>query len=231
VWPLLIFIIRWKWLKYVFPGIVLLSIAFKLFFFSFSHSFFTYNDLLPIYTFDAFGVGAVLAIIPFEGEKWLKKLDVIPFNAGFFISVFLSILVYKLKLSFLFSLTVSCASFFLIRQARTGFKGIPGAVLNNRIFRYLGKISYGLYIYHNFMPWLWRCLTGRETANPLPIPSIHYPPLTGPYISFVIQLCLLVAIASVSWFLVEKPLNDLKRLADSKTPVKKQSVVSGRAGQ
>jgi len=227
VWPLLIFVIRWKWLKYVFPGIVLLSVGVKLCMFSFSHSFFTINDVLPIYTFDAFGMGAVLAIIPFEGAKWLKKLDAIPFNAGFFISVTLSVLVYKLKLSFLFSLTVSSASYFLIRQARTGFKGLAGAVLNNGIFRYLGKISYGLYVYHNFMPWLWRCLTGRETANPLPIPSIHYSPLNGPYVSFVIQLGLLVIIASISWFLVEKPLNDLKRWVGNKgmEPAKATSII------
>jgi peptidoglycan/LPS O-acetylase OafA/YrhL len=98
---------------------------------------------------------------------------------------------------------LALALFFcwLINVASKGFKGLVGAVLESRPIVYLGRISYGLYVYHPFMPAIlivvlaWVGLEVRES---------------GPLL-FVLSTILTVLVASLSWHLMEKPINDLKR--------------------
>lgn len=85
---------------------------------------------------------------------------------------------------------------WLVNGAAEGFRGRIGKVLEWRVLSYLGMISYGLYLFHNFTPWL--C----ETATvPLPEPGLA---------RFVILAPLTTALAAASWHFFEKPLNDLK---------------------
>ena len=42
----------------------------------------------------------------------------------------------------------------LIVNAANGFQGISGKILELRPLQYLGKISYGIYVYHFNVPWL-----------------------------------------------------------------------------
>ena len=73
-----------------------------------------------------------------------------------------------------------------------------GIFLNNKILQYIGKISYGIYLFHNFIPFFYG----------LPLPKSF-----EPVSLYIIQICrfgILIAIASLSWFLFEKPLLKLK---------------------
>jgi peptidoglycan/LPS O-acetylase OafA/YrhL len=180
----------------------------------------TFYEVLPLSHFDAFGIGAILGNIPFSANSINDKLKKIPFSIGFFGSVILSILIYVSGITFLFELFVSSASFFIIRNARKGFTGLVGYILNHKTIQYLGKISYGLYVYHNFMPWLWRCITGTESAYPISIPAIHRAWLNKPSVALSAQFILLILISSLSWFIIEKPINDLKNLVGNKSSPK-----------
>jgi peptidoglycan/LPS O-acetylase OafA/YrhL len=80
--------------------------------------------------------------------------------------------------------------------ATNGFHGIAGAILNNRLVVYLGKISYGLYAYHYFMPYI------SEHIH-LPFTRISYVIITA-------------GLASASWFLLEKPISNLKKYFEYK---------------
>ena len=174
--------------------------------------FFNFYDALPISCFDAFGIGAILALFMIgERNSFSNHIMKIPAWVGFSGAVILSCIVDRLGVSFLFNLTVSLASFYLILKATTGYKGILGLIVNNPVIQYLGKISYGLYVYHNFIPWLVRCITGRESEYPLPLPVIKADWLHGAIPYFTIHFLVLIAVASISWFLVEKPINNLKR--------------------
>ncbi len=90
--------------------------------------------------------------------------------------------------------------FFVVAFAASGSSGVAGKVLNSRVLRYLGKISYGMYIYHAFMSHLQEWLFER----------LGLPPLGDTLGRTVILSCLTVAFASVSWYAVEVPLNRLK---------------------
>lgn len=66
--------------------------------------------------------------------------------------------------------------------------------LNSRPFVYLGKISYGLYVYHNFLFVIARDSSGGARA-----------------LLLFVSLAATIAIASASWHLLERPINDFKR--------------------
>jgi peptidoglycan/LPS O-acetylase OafA/YrhL len=69
----------------------------------------------------------------------------------------------------------------------------------NKTIVYLGKISYGIYVFHNFMPWLFMKLGIYKNFH-LSIPFY--------FVCFGITTFLL---ASVSWRFFEKPINDWKK--------------------
>lgn len=71
--------------------------------------------------------------------------------------------------------------------------------LTNKRIVYLGKISYGIYVFHNFMPWLFTKLGIYKNFH-LSIPFY-----------FVCFGIVTVLLASISWKFFEKPINDLKK--------------------
>jgi peptidoglycan/LPS O-acetylase OafA/YrhL len=210
IWPMLIFWVSWERLKYLFSGIVILSVVSKIIFFVVSgNGFFNYYDTIPINCFDAFGIGALLSLITVEKGTYqiLEKGKFQLFLAG---SVIASVLIFLAKLPFVFGITVSLASSLIILKACEGYKGLVGKILNLPIFLFLGRISYGLYVYHNFMPWLLRCIRGTETAYPLNIPHFSMPWLE-PKMAVGIQFVMLLIVATMSWYIFERPLNNLKK--------------------
>src|SRR5690606_17714291 len=100
---------------------------------------------------------------------------------------------------------------FLSGKVVQGYQGWIRLILANRVVLYLGKISYGLYAYHNLVynhfhsppthPTL-RVLRKIESylpamANNLLLESLYFFTIT-------------VAVASLSWYIMEKPINSLK---------------------
>lgn len=98
----------------------------------------------------------------------------------------------------------------LIDGAALGFTGICGRILAWAPLLWIGRISYGIYLYHNNAHWL-----GPRVLRQL----THY---RMAYFSsetlHVLYLSLLsIAAATVSWFVLERPLNILKdRLASTR---------------
>ena len=211
IWPFMIFLFPWKSLKYLFPAVALASVLFKIILFKNGGSFFNFYDVLPVSCFDAFGIGAILALILVENQQFSIAVTRLPIWIGFFVSALLAVFIFIWKFSPLFGVAVSMASFYLILGTVRKYNGAFGWVLDNPVIRYLGKISYGLYVYHNFIPWLLRCFKGEETEYPLAISFSHLSWIHGGGLTFIIEFLLLVTIATASWFLFEKHINNLKR--------------------
>lgn len=94
----------------------------------------------------------------------------------------------------------ACAALFftwLIDGAARGFRGAGKIVLEWRPVLYLGKISYSLYLFHYFVPFLF----GRFR-----IPEPH-----SWAIRFMVFAAVTIAAASLSWYGFERPINGLKR--------------------
>jgi peptidoglycan/LPS O-acetylase OafA/YrhL len=83
---------------------------------------------------------------------------------------------------------------------KDGYKVFIKFLLENKVMVYLGRISYGLYIYHLFMMPIYFRLLRRYLGND-----------ATPIGYFFIYLVMNIILASVSWYLVEKPINNLKK--------------------
>jgi len=84
-----------------------------------------------------------------------------------------------------------------------GFKGVVGYVLNNSAVRYLGKISYGIYLYHMSIP----IVIGVLFTNVLNITVNHL-------VMFVLCICTTILIAHLSYQIIEKIFIRLKTKFD-----------------
>ena len=81
--------------------------------------------------------------------------------------------------------------------------------VNNPVLRHLGKISYGLYIYHCLIFWSFR-------VSPLHLKIVlwehHY---WGDLAIVAIDFGLAYGVTLLSWYLIETPILDLKRFFKS----------------
>jgi len=108
-------------------------------------------------------------------------------------------------------LAASIFGFFLIGRAVIGFDGAMKWVLENPVSQYMGRISYGLYLYHNFVFNVYHTQPTHFTVRAWRRITDVLPFLNSSYIfQFSFYLALTVAIATLSWYLIEKPINNLK---------------------
>jgi peptidoglycan/LPS O-acetylase OafA/YrhL len=88
-----------------------------------------------------------------------------------------------------------------VAGAARGFDGVGRRVLEARPILYLGKISYGIYVYHLLVP---------GTFGPaLQAVGLLFAPRG--IIEFLVYSSITIGIASLSWTYFEHPINRLKR--------------------
>jgi len=208
IWPLVVLLTPARHL----PRILILLILFGpltrgLIWLTFDQDFASTSTLLPA-NLDTLGMGAL-------GACWMNRAASAPSPAivrKFFITVialaaleifFTRFLALSgLLVTVLDSTAVAIVSLGLVL---TGIKGFPphvGHFLLNPLIQYLGRISYGLYVWHMFAPAL---LRNALKLSGLPEEWNHG------IVGFLLLFLGTVVMASLSWFLLERPLNRLKR--------------------
>lgn len=215
LWPFLILFIP---KKYLFKSILIIILTGPVFRFI-STAFVdqsavgvNYTNKLPFACMDSLGLGALLAFIRYYtntvykiSKFWLKmfyllnavSLIVIIFFYNFIINLSGSNYNALLIKQFLLIFNISVLSFCIISGASIGYKGFLKIIFENKYLMYLGKISYGLYLFHNFIPDIYNYL--------------HLPVIQSFYLKYAVYWIMLILIASASWFIIEKPVNNLKK--------------------
>jgi peptidoglycan/LPS O-acetylase OafA/YrhL len=89
----------------------------------------------------------------------------------------------------------------IVAGAAAGFRGPLRHVIEAAPVLYLGKISYGVYVYHLFLPDVAKYVLG-SFGFVLDLKGMPY---------FLTFTAVTIAVASLSWYAFEKPMNDLKR--------------------
>lgn len=175
--------------------------------------FLTQGEIQNILTptcLDAFGIGALWAALPYErpvtGAFFRRAL---PAAAAISLAVFVFMLqlpdAHPLRIVFL-RLVLSVLSLYAVAQAAEGIGGPVGRVLNQPSLLYMGKISYGLYVFHMLVSsHLANVMMGWMVRHIPRFPALGF----WPYLAF--SFVVLLALASLSWYFFEKPFNDLKR--------------------
>ncbi len=215
VWPMVILFLPAKWLRPAVIGTAVASAGAWLVLAVFNiHS--PVMVTLPMLCCDALGLGALLALVHDRNLRdrlatWALRIGLPTWLAAEALSSF------GINHSLLFWLqqeSILLVFLWVIQRASVGFAGSVGRVLENRALVGLGTISYGLYILHNFAPpmlnWLARILDlPRWLTRGLP--------------NRVILLSLLtIALAWVSWQVMEQPIQRWKRFF----PYRRKKVVA-----
>jgi peptidoglycan/LPS O-acetylase OafA/YrhL len=176
------------------------------------------RELLPWACTDALGVGALLAYLQSElvaRKRPLEGLGKLMFWSGLAASgalavnrlfgfVRLPLWVWTLDTSFL-SLLYGA----IVLRASSGYHGIPGKVLSCQPVVYLGKISYGLYVFHCFAWVFYWYITEKYPVLRKLMPA-HLSASWQLVVRLLVYAGFTVGAAMLSWHCYEKPLNDLK---------------------
>jgi peptidoglycan/LPS O-acetylase OafA/YrhL len=222
------FYLIWPWIILLVPkkrllGVLILTVAIGPLFRHICDIFHT-NHLVPLVVtlgnMDLFGIGAILAYLKTYGvvnnDKSALYLRLCLIIGG---SLFLeSLLLRSLGLSNSlqnFNRTYEGLFFgWIINKASDGFSGFVGTILEFRPLTYLGKISYGIYLYHNFVPDI-----STTVLNMLNITAT-----TSISISFFIRVTVTIIMASISWHLIERPIYILRTKIEASNYLKSKPV-------
>ncbi len=221
-WPALVLFVRRKWLPAMFCAAIMVAIIYRL------KTRSQWSDLARFLTpgsLDSFGLGALLAYGKIFRPRWFDFLyssrNSLTFLGALFF-IFAPLALGKLSTDFhvysfwFYGIYFPAISFFfalLIWHASDGISNkVAAPVLNNRGLIFLGKISYGLYLLHNFVP---------------PFEGISYPSLLQPFafvLTHLFRLAFLTGICALSWYVFEKPILRLKSLFEYSNKKKNVSI-------
>ena len=204
VWPFLVLFVSRSLLKWAIGLVILLSLSTKVYFYweGFNWMANSYSTLTCMHLF---GLGAFLALLKQEHPKicnafsnpLLVWVTIFMYAAFFTLQTFFKWDSIKVIFDdFLFGI---CSFFIISVASENKFRGLSRAILENPVVVRIGKISYGMYIVHLFIPSFYCYLIPKFNVT-----------IYNPWIIFLVMYGLTFSIASLSWELIEKPINRLK---------------------
>ncbi|MCD6065202.1 MAG: acyltransferase 3 [Bacteroidetes bacterium] len=204
VWPFCILLVPKKRILLTIFLFILIGFLSKIFFLFFTSHVSAVNGA-TFSCFDSLGFGALIA---YNQIHKVVKLNIKYVKILLWSSILVYILLYvspgllKDPVKFLlFNSMTSVVFFFMIFiAANNGYTGFWKAILENKSVLYLGRISYGMYLYHNFIPLIYFAGLNK-----------FFPGFKTDFDLFVIYFLMLVIISTVSWYLIERPLLSLKK--------------------
>ena len=208
IWPWIILFVNKKYLLPVISTFVVIGILSQ-----FVLSDVYMNDLLTFTCFDAFGLGALLSWITTYANQKLKKFYVI-ISIVAAISVFFYIIgaiqnmwtfiPLRTIVSFI---TIWVITYIIIKRETNSLRF--KFILNNRMLIFLGKISYGLYLYHLIIPYVLNSKMLSIYNNPL-LPDIFYKRYWQ-HLFLLENIIVLIIVSWLSYIFIEKPFLSLKK--------------------
>jgi len=169
--------------------------------------------ILTFNCFNAFGIGGLLAYFQQIGDNSFKKL----------LNILLpvSIVIYFLNkfglIPFLSIRTIhSIIAVSLINYiSENKYNYLALKIFENRFLIHLGKITYGIYLYHYIIPDLYKYIKTFLTST-FSIPNSINSLLNNYYVSYILMLSILYLISLASYHLIEIKLLKLKKYFEYK---------------
>jgi peptidoglycan/LPS O-acetylase OafA/YrhL len=149
---------------------------------------------------DSLGAGAVLAFASTDQTRRRLVERVLPYLAvagAAGVAVLLRGGKDTLQIHVLFDTAFALPCLWLVRQADNG--ALPATLFETRSMQYIGKISYGIYVFHYFAAIVVRqFMTRSKVAIPLPLEAL-------------VSTALAITVAALSWEFFESKINGAKR--------------------
>ncbi|MGA0558158.1 acyltransferase family protein [Larkinella sp. VNQ87] len=219
--PFLILFLRFRYLLRLLIGLIGFSMLLRIYLYATGASWLVSFVFMPT-CLDAFGMGGVLAwLLVFRREQfsrwvgnpaWLLiSLGLYAFNLYLMANTSAGRNVFTDVTDRFFT---SFFCFFVIGKGVIGYGGLMKWFLEHPVSQYLGRISYGLYLFHNLVFNFYHTPTDFITVRAWNRLLRELPGLAGSGLEsgakFLFFYAITVAVATVSWFLIEKPFNNLK---------------------
>lgn len=208
IWPWLILFCNRKYFLHIIIGFIFIGVG--------SHYLLKdvkMGSILTFTCFDAFGLGALLSwFITYAKDKINKFYTVISIVAFISFALFSwgvfqnewSIVPLRTLISII---TLWLITYIIIHRDTNTLKF--KFIFNNSVLIFLGKISYGLYLYHNFIPSTLNSKLVNVYINPL-LPDVLYKKYWG-QLYLVENIIMVVGISWLSYVLIEKRFLSMKK--------------------
>lgn len=213
-WPFLLLVVPPKRHLHLMLGLIFLSVVFR--------AVIAVSDLsnknqiihsFPLACLDALVIGSLLAYIKIKHTKVFQTIAEYYFIA-IAIALAFFLLAYWLPKHSVWHysfgrLLTALTGLFLIAFGATDVTSRLGNLLENKMLRFLGRISYGVYLYH----WVLFVLLVDafreywEQINFGPFEILKYQQYLGSFIFFMV---LTIIVATLSYYVIEKPILKLK---------------------
>jgi peptidoglycan/LPS O-acetylase OafA/YrhL len=149
-----------------------------------------------IYTFnDSFINFASIAIGGYVGLLYKQRRALISGDRLIALAFFVFFLLFVIQMNiphpyapYVTNITPFVAGIIVLLVCATQ-KGVVVTILENKLIAHLGQISYGFYLYHNFIYF-------NPIINKFPYSLINH----------FLEFCITVAVAEISWRVIEQPL-------------------------
>ena len=222
LWPLLIIFIPYKHLLKTLVAIIIGTVVLRAL---------TYHPqpvipqaILTQYCVDSFAIGGLLTYM-YRTSETERQMITRYFNWALYVLTPIGALIIILHAEY-FSFVINRLLFAMlalkvIEGAVIGYKNAFGKFLQLKPVLYLGKISYGIYLYHLLVPVLfWKLYNMAFQAAKIAHPAFFERNqhsignfervMVSEIVCFVIYSVLVILVATISWKYLETPLNKLK---------------------
>jgi peptidoglycan/LPS O-acetylase OafA/YrhL len=219
IWPFVILFVPERHLLKTICFFIVVSVFYKTGLYLFNGGWHPAINASTISCMDAFGMGALIAYWDRYDKEAIKSMISKKWILISVLIIFTIFIIYPRVPSFPYineiygNFLFSIIAFYLLMPAtQDAYKGVFKKIIENKLIIHLGKISYGLYLYHLFMPDLYNYIIEK---------GFSLPPLGFPRYCISFVMCL--TISELSWFIVEQPINRIKKKYD----LKRNPVYSG----
>ena len=216
--PFVIFLIPRRWLVSFLVSMIGLSILLRFYFYYAGYEWVVNYVSMPM-CLDSFGLGGLMAWMQLRRPELFIKVFKNPIWILVGLACWIAVVywsktfveIHNVANDVIDRFVSSVLCFFLIGKAVLGFKGGMKWFLENPVSNYLGKISYGMYLYHNFIYNHFHTPPTHPTMRILNKIHGYLPTLTESLaFQMVYFFFLTTCLAALSWHFIEKPINSLK---------------------
>jgi len=218
VWPWLIILVNRRLLPYLITLFLIIGIS--------SNYIFTghgwWVQIITPACFDAFAIGAFLSYLLVYRHDIIEKIQ--PLYKWIFCAVLAMFVSNVFGYSFLPDRTYHAllAGVMIYYCLFKNNIKMANAIFNNKWLIKIGKVSYGVYLYHLFIPELWIWVNKKFAERGIDfLYNNTMPESLKPAWLFIQHFTFLMLICFVSWKFIEKPVNSLKKKFDNAKHLKK----------